>query len=101
MYSLVNLNNDQAICYLVKSCTTHVLVDTLLGFCASHSYETPLLLTVDDFAKTFDHSLQVDAAILDFTNVFEKASHHHLIRKLDCYGIMDSLLNWLQSLLFA
>jgi len=55
--------------------------------------------TVDDFAKTIDRSEQIDAAILDFAKAFDKVSHHHLIHKLDYYGIRGSLLNWLQSFL--
>ena len=77
----------------------HILLDTQFGFHASHSCETQLLLTVDDLAKAIDHSLQADAAILDFAKTFDKVSHHHLIHKLNYYGIWGILLNWLKSFL--
>ena len=34
----------------------HIMLDTQFGFHASHSCETQLLLTVDDFAKAIDCS---------------------------------------------
>ena len=61
----------------------HMILDTQFGFCSNHSCETQLLLIIDDFAKAIDHSLQVDAAILDFAKAFDKVSHHHLIHKLE------------------
>ena len=77
----------------------HIILDTQFGFRANHSCETQLLLTVDDFTKAIDRSKQIDAAILDFAKAFDKVSPHHLIHKLDYYGIRGSLLNWTQSFL--
>ena len=62
---------------------TIIILDTQFGFHSNHSCETELLLTIDNFAKTIDHLLQIDAAILDFAKAFDKVSHHHLIHKPD------------------
>ena len=62
-----------------------------------HSCEFQLLVTVNDIARAINDNKQVDAAILDFSKVFDKVAH--LIYKLDYYGIRGILLNWLTSFL--
>ena len=54
-------------------------------------------VTVNDIARAINDNKQVDAAILDFSKVFDKVAH--LIYKLDYYGIRGILLNWLTSFL--
>ena len=44
-------------------------------------------MTVNDTARAVRSKLQVDAAILDFSEAFNKVTHKHLIYKLDYHGI--------------
>ena len=78
----------------------HILNDTQFGFRSKHSCESQLLLTTTDFAKAIDSKLQTNVGILDFSKAFDKVSHSKLVHKLEFYGIIGSILNWIQSFLY-
>ena len=71
------------------------------GFWKNHSWETQLILAVEDLAMNLDHGGQMDMIILDFCKAFNKVPHQRLISKLQFYGIQGSTLAsikpWLTS----
>ena len=69
------------------------------GFCNAHSCETQLLLTVDDLMRSFDHHIQSDVAILDFSQAFDSVQHERLLSKLEHYGIRGPIHTWIRSFL--
>ena len=50
----------------------NILIDRQFGFRSKHSCELQLYVTINDIAKQIDSNLHVDAAILDFSNAFDK-----------------------------
>ena len=60
------------------------------GFRSMDSCESQLFVTLHDIIKPVDNKLQVDAAILDFSKVFDKVTHAILLYKLNYnYGIIN------------
>ena len=87
---------------IMKHLENHnILTDSQFGFRTLHSCESQLFVTVDDIAKAMDRKLQVDAAILDFSKVFDEVTHSRLLYKLDYYGIRGNLHSWLSSFLYG
>ena len=75
----------------------NILTDSQFRFRTQHPCESQLFVTINDIAKAMDVKLQVDAAILDFSKVFDKVAHSRLLYKLDYYGIRGKLHSWLSS----
>jgi len=69
------------------------------GFRSGFSCETQLVLTINDWAKSIDHSLSTDVAIFDFSKAFDSVPHERLLVKLQSYGIRGNILTWLSSFL--
>ena len=42
---------------------------------------------------------QIDIGILDFSKAFDKVPHLRLFHKLEHYGVVGNILNWLTSFL--
>ena len=76
-----------------------ILTDVQYGFRSRHPCEAQLFLTTNDLAKAIDNKAQVDMAILDFSNTFDKVAHTRLKLKLDFYRIRGNLFRWLESFL--
>ena len=76
-----------------------ILCDEQHGFRHKRSYETQLILTIHDLAKSLDNGLQSDVIFLDFSKAFDKVDHKLLLHKLDHYGIRGGLLSWLRDFL--
>ena len=57
------------------------------GFRKDHSFETQLLLMVEDLARNIDNGDQMDMLILDFSKAVDKVPHERLMVKLKYYGI--------------
>ena len=81
--------------------TTNYLVNFQHGFRRNHSFESQLIITINDLAKTLDDSGQTDLIILDFSKAFDhdSASHQRLLHKLDHCGVRGDTINWICSLL--
>ena len=77
----------------------NILSDNQFEFRSKHSCETQLLITINDIAKGIDRNLQVDAAILDFSKMFNRVVHSRLLYKLNYYCIIGTVLQWLESFL--
>ena len=77
----------------------NILTDYQHGFRKRRSFETQLIQTVDDLAKSLHDAGQIDAVLLDFSKAFDKVSHPHLAAKLHHYGMRGNTLDWIQSFL--
>ena len=60
---------------------------------------TPLLVTINDLAKSIDESSQIDAVLLNFSKSFDKVSHSHLLLKIRHYSIKNFTLSWITDFL--
>ena len=74
-----------------------ILTDMQHGYRAKRSTVTQLIYTVNEITKSLNDGTSVHAVILDFEKAFDKVPHQRLLRKLQSYGIQDSLLIWLES----
>ena len=59
--------------------TYQILCPNQFGFRAEHSFESQLLVTINDFAYALNNKLHVDVGILDFSKAFEQVPHTRLI----------------------
>ena len=75
--------------------TNNILSNAQFGFRKHHSAKLQLIQTSYDFALSLQNKSQTDAILLDFSKAFDKVSHHHLILKLQHYGIRGTTLNWI------
>ena len=76
-----------------------VLCNAQHGFHSNRSYNTQLIITVNDFAESLNQGGQCDVLTLDFSKAFDKVPHAHLYQKLSPYGIRGPILSWLQAFL--
>ena len=77
--------------------THNILSDMQFGFRKRRSAELQLLQTIHDLAFDLNRKSQTDVILLDFSKAFDRVSHHHLITKLEYYGIRNNILNWVAS----
>ena len=77
----------------------NILSDHQHGFRKRRSCETQLIQAVEDLAKCLNEGGQIDAVLLDFSEAFDKVSHHHLATKLHHYGMRGKMLEWVKSFL--
>ena len=80
-------------------CTNNILSDAQHSFRKSRSCETHFIMLVNDMAKSLNDGSQLDAALLDFSKVFDKVYHRNLCLKLEDYAIRGELLNWIKNYL--
>ena len=59
-----------------------------------------LFATVDDIIKMMEDNILVHAAILDFSEAFDKVPHGPLIAKLINTGIDTTIIKWIENFLF-
>ena len=76
-----------------------ILYDLQHGFREKRSYETQLIMLVDELAKNMQLGKQTDLILLDFSKAFEKVAHEKLLLKLHQYGIRGDPLNWIKDFL--
>ena len=89
---------------IYSNITSHLDKHSLLsplqyGFCKGLSCESQLTLTLHDLASNFDHKLQTDLILLDFSKAFNSVPHKRLLLKLASYGICGQTLTWIKSFL--
>ena len=76
-----------------------ILNDRQFGFRKRRSYETQLLITVQDLAQGLRDKQQIDTVILAFSKALDKVSHRHLLMKLEHYGVRGPTLSWIGDFL--
>ena len=77
----------------------NILSDSQHGFRKNRSYETQLIVTINDLAKGLDNSQQIDGILLDVSKAFAKVPHRRIAAKLHHYGVPGKTLSWIQSFL--
>ena len=55
--------------------------------------------TIQEIANNTTRKGQIDVILLDFSKAFDKKPHHHLLHKLNFYGVRESTLCWIESFL--
>ena len=76
-----------------------MLSNNQFGFFLGRSCVSQLLVTINDWFKSLDNKIPVDAAYLDFRKAFDSVPHKRLLTKLHGYGIRGNILKWIESFL--
>ena len=79
----------------------NILTDCQHGFRKRRSYETQLILTIEDLARGLNDKQQIDAVLLDFSKAFDRVPHQGLLLKLKHYGVRGNILSWIEDFLSA
>ncbi len=74
-----------------------ILVDFQYGFRNKRSYETQLMIMLEDIARSREKGMNVDILILDFSKAFDIVPHAHLLMKLKSYGIKGNIESWIEA----
>ena len=69
------------------------------GFEPNKSCLTNLLETLDIITDALNKGASVGLVLLDFVKAFDTISHDKLIKKLESYGIDNTLVRWIKSFL--
>ena len=69
------------------------------GFLPGKSTVSQLSQVVHQFANALKRRQQIDVIYLDFFKALDRLSHEKLLFKLECLGIVGSLLAWFRSYL--
>ena len=63
--------------------------------------DTQLLEALEDWTQAMDSGNTVDIIYLDFCKAFDNVSHRLLLHKLEMYGIIGAVLNWIKGFLLG
>ena len=86
--------------HVVKFLTHHrLLSESQHGFREARSCVTQLLQLLHSWYSSLEKGDSVDVFFLDFAKAFDRVSHHHLLYKLQCYGIQGQLFSWFHDYL--
>jgi len=77
------------------------LSDCQHGFVHGRSCTTQLVQLVDKLSELLDQGIGVDTVYLDFSKAFDSVPHQRLLQKLESYGVIGSVLQWIQSFLLS
>ena len=55
------------------------------------------LMFFEEITKWVDDRSSVDVVYLDFQKAFDKVPHQRLILKLKAHGIVDDVINWIET----
>ena len=69
------------------------------GFMRRRSTVTQLLSYLDTCAQSIARGSVVDVIYFDFAKAFDTVPHRRLLKKLECYGINSSVLQWVKAFL--
>lgn len=80
----------------------NIITDSQYGFRQKCSADLQLLQTIHDLASLLlclNEKNQTNCIQLDFSKAFDEVFHHHLLIKLQYYGIDDQFNKWIASFL--
>ena len=69
------------------------------GFIKNRSTTSQMLDMYSSIGKNVDAEVQTDIICLDFSKAFDSVHHHLLLHKLQAFGFISTLLNWLSHYL--
>ena len=69
------------------------------GFIKNRSTTSQMLDMYSSIGKNLDAEVQTDIICLDFSKAFDSVHHHLLLYKLQAFGFISTLLNWLSHYL--
>ena len=76
-----------------------ILGDNQHRFWKRRSYETQLVVTIQEIASRLSKGNQVGIILLDFAKAFDKVSHSRLLYKMEHYGIRNKTSSWINAFL--
>ena len=92
--------NNQMNNHLMKFFESHsIQSDKHHDFNKQRSYESQLILTIQDLAAGLNSKSQIDPILLDFSKAFDKIPHERLAAKLHHYGVCGNTLSWIKGFL--
>ena len=82
--------------------TTHVESNGLMsesqhGFRSGRSVQTNMIDFLNKTTKWLDEGRSFDVVYMDFAKAFDKVCHRRLLVKLEEFGILGEVLNWLED----
>ena len=89
--------------YIIKMCSGYIMMTLCSGYimktmCSGYIM-SQLLITLHDLTSLWDHKLQADVVILDFSKAFDTVPHNKLLTKLSHYGIHGDIHKWISCFL--
>ena len=79
--------------------SNNLLHESQHGFRHNRSCETQLVSFVNDLAKSYDSGKQTDVILMDIAKAFDTVPHNRLRHKLQWYGIVGNIYEWISSFL--
>jgi len=85
---------------VVEHMSSHnYFTDAQHGFVPGRSCMTQLLVTMEQWTKLLQAGDPVDVIYLDFRKAFDTVPHTRLLQKLERYGVVGDLRNWIGNFL--
>lgn len=73
--------------------------DSQHGFVPGRSCMTQLIIVIDKWTDMLDRGEVFDTVYLDFQKAFDSVPHNRLITKLNAYGIVGNIQQWIKEYL--
>ena len=91
---LENIIANKVMDYLL---TSNILSEYQFGFIPNRSTCSQLLTTLNHWFTNIDQGINVDIVYTDISKAFYTVSHKKLLDVLKSYGILNNVLNWIQT----
>ena len=77
--------------------TSNILSEYQFGFIPDRSICSQLLTTLNHWFTNLDQGINVSIVYTDISKAFDTVSHKKLLDVLKFYGILNNVLNWIQT----
>ena len=77
--------------------TSNILSEYQFGFIPNRSTCSQLLTTLNHWFTNLDQGINVDIVYTDISKALDTVSHKKLLDVLKSYGILNNVLNWIQT----